>query len=55
MTAATPFHRATRITGLEISEIVQISEQAAALKAAGRDVVSLSTGEPDFPTPPHVV
>lgn len=47
--------RAERIRGLEISEIVQISEQAAALKAAGRDVVSLSTGEPDFPTPAHVI
>ena len=52
MTAA--FTRADRIRGLEVSEIVQISEEAAALRAAGRDVVSLSTGEPDFPTPAHV-
>jgi aspartate aminotransferase len=51
----TVFPRADRIRGLEVSEIVQISEAAAALKAAGRDVVSLSTGEPDFPTPAHVV
>lgn len=51
----TSFTRADRIAGLEISEIVQLSEKAAALKAAGRDVVALSTGEPDFPTPPHVV
>ncbi len=51
----TSFTRASRIAGLEISEIVQLSEKAAALKAAGRDVVALSTGEPDFPTPPHVV
>src|SRR5690606_22422143 len=51
----TPFTRAARIADLEISEIVRLSEKAAALKAAGRDVVSLSTGEPDFPTPPHVV
>lgn len=49
------FHRAERINGLEISEIVQISEQAAALKSSGHDVVSLSTGEPDFPTPVHIV
>lgn len=49
------FTRADRIRGLEVSEIVQISEEAAALKVAGRDVVSLSTGEPDFPTPAHVV
>lgn len=55
MTKAAVFTRASRIDGLDISEIVQISERAAALKVAGRDVVSLSTGEPDFPTPPHVV
>ena len=55
MTQTAAFHRAGRISRLEISEIVHISEQAAALKAAGRDVVSLSTGEPDFPTPAHVV
>lgn len=55
MTQAASFHRAERISRLEISEIVQISEQAAALQAEGRDVVSLSTGEPDFPTPPHVI
>ncbi|WP_374436419.1 pyridoxal phosphate-dependent aminotransferase [Tabrizicola sp.] len=53
MTAA--FTRADRIRGLEVSEIVQISEEAATLRAAGRDVVSLSTGEPDFPTPSHVI
>ena len=52
---AFPFRRAKRMTGLEISEIVQISERAGALKKAGRDVVSLATGEPDFPTPPHVI
>jgi aspartate aminotransferase len=55
MAMAAEFKRAERIRGLEVSEIVQISEQAAALKAAGRDVVSLSTGEPDFPTPAHVI
>ncbi len=49
------FTRSARITDLEISEIVQLSEKAAALKAAGRDVVALSTGEPDFPTPDHVI
>ena len=51
----TSFTRASRIADLEISEIVQLSEKAAALKAAGRDVVALSTGEPDFPTPDHVI
>ncbi len=29
--------------------------QARALRAAGHDVISLTLGEPDFPTPPHVI
>ncbi len=49
------FRRAPRIASLEISEIAQLSERAAALRAAGREVVALSTGEPDFPTPGHVI
>jgi aspartate aminotransferase len=49
------FRRSDRVAGIELSEIVQITERAAALKAMGRDVVALSTGEPDFPTPPHVI
>lgn len=49
------FRRAGRLDGIELSEIVQISERAARLKVEGRDILSLSTGEPDMPTPPHVV
>ncbi len=55
MTATTGFRQAERLRGLDVSEIVRISEEAAALRAAGRDVVSLSTGEPDFPTPAPVI
>ena len=55
MTAAATLRLAPRLTGLEISEIVQITERAAALKAAGQDIIALSTGEPDFPTPDHVI
>lgn len=55
MDITTSFRRASRIEALEISEIVQLSERAAAMRAGGRDVVALSTGEPDFPTPAHVV
>ncbi|MDQ2066058.1 pyridoxal phosphate-dependent aminotransferase [Xinfangfangia sp. CPCC 101601] len=51
----TRFTRATRISAIEISEIMQLTEKAAGLKVAGRDVVALTTGEPDFPTPDHVV
>lgn len=49
------FRRAGRIATIQLSEIVQLSERARALRAAGRDVVALSTGEPDFPTPVHVI
>lgn len=43
-----------RIDGIALSEIVAISEGAARMRAQGHDVLALSTGEPDFPTPPHV-
>ncbi|MEN3792255.1 pyridoxal phosphate-dependent aminotransferase [Fulvimarina sp. MAC3] len=55
MTASRTFRRSARIASLEISEIVQITERAASLRAEGRDIVALSTGEPDFPTPSHVI
>ncbi|MFC3614472.1 pyridoxal phosphate-dependent aminotransferase [Lutimaribacter marinistellae] len=55
MTGTSQFRRATRLDGIELSEIVQITERAAELRVQGVDVIALSTGEPDFPTPPHVV
>ena len=53
--SASPLRPALRMATIGLSEIVQVSEAAAALKASGRDVISLGTGEPDFPTPPHVI
>jgi len=32
-----------------------MTDRAIELRAAGRDILSLSVGEPDFATPPHVV
>jgi len=32
-----------------------MTDRAIALRDEGRDIISLSVGEPDFPTPPHVV
>jgi len=32
-----------------------MTDRAIALREEGRDIISLSVGEPDFPTPPHVV
>ena len=49
------FRRSSRAAALELSEIVKISESARALKQAGKDVLSFGTGEPDFPTPRHVI
>ncbi len=48
------FIRSDRISRIALSEIVQISEKAAHMKAQGHDVLALSTGEPDFPTPDHI-
>lgn len=50
-----PFRRANRIADVELSEILIISEAAAEMKKAGRDIISLGTGEPDFPTPTPVI
>lgn len=48
------FRAAPRLNGLAISDIVQISQKAAALARLGRDVIDLSIGEPDFATPPAI-
>jgi aspartate/methionine/tyrosine aminotransferase len=32
-----------------------MTDRAMALRAEGRDIISLSVGEPDFATPAHVV
>ena len=37
------------------SRTAAMMDRAFELKAAGRDVISLSVGEPDFATPPHVI
>ena len=36
------------------SATIAISTQARELKAAGRDIISLSAGEPDFVTPDNI-
>ena len=37
------------------SRTTAITDRATELRAQGRDIISLSVGEPDFPTPPHVI
>ena len=45
---------AQRLDRVSPSQTIAISTKARALKAAGRDVISLSAGEPDFDTPQNV-
>jgi len=37
------------------SRTTAITDRAIELRAEGRDIISLSVGEPDFATPPHVI
>ncbi|EAT58458.1 pyridoxal phosphate-dependent aminotransferase [Chlorobium ferrooxidans] len=43
-----------RVLSMQESQTMRISNLAGKMKAEGKDVVSLSAGEPDFPTPDHV-
>ncbi len=45
---------AARLNKISPSQTIAISTKARALKAAGRDVIGLSAGEPDFDTPENV-
>lgn len=44
-----------RIASIAESATLKVDSKAKALKAAGRPVVSFAAGEPDFPTPEHIV
>jgi len=45
---------AARVQRIAPSATVGMTARALALKAEGRDIISLSVGEPDFPTPAHI-
>lgn len=45
---------AARLDKISPSQTIAISSKARALKAAGRDIISLSAGEPDFDTPRNI-
>lgn len=45
---------ADRVNRIEQSPTLKISAKAKAMKAAGIDVIDLSVGEPDFPTPDNI-
>lgn len=43
-----------RVNKIKPSPTLAVSARAAALKAEGKDVIGLGTGEPDFDTPEHI-
>ncbi len=45
---------ADRVAQLKPSATLAVSAKAQELKAQGKDILSLSVGEPDFPTPEHI-
>ncbi len=45
----------SRLGRLQDSPTLAVAAKAAQLAASGRDIISLAVGEPDFPTPPHIV
>lgn len=48
-------HLSEALCRIEASPTTAMTDRATALREAGRDIISLSVGEPDFPTPPHVI
>jgi LL-diaminopimelate aminotransferase len=51
----TAFRPARRILDLPPYLFAEIDKKIAAVKATGADVISFGIGDPDFPTPPHIV
>ena len=43
-----------RIKRIKPSPTLAVTQRANELKAAGRDIVGLGAGEPDFDTPEHI-
>jgi aspartate aminotransferase len=46
---------ASRLRDVSPSATLSLAQKAREMAAAGHDVVSLTAGEPDFPTAPHVI
>jgi len=53
-TSATPSFLAQRVLSAKPSATAEMTRLANQLKRDGRDVIALSQGEPDFPTPEHI-
>lgn len=46
---------ASRLAAVKPSASIAAKARADALRAAGRDIIDFTVGEPDFPTPTHIV
>ena len=46
---------ASRLSRIKPSPTIAVATKARELKAAGRDVIGLGAGEPDFDTPQHII
>ncbi len=49
------FKPAQRLSDVKVSASAAMTDRARTLRAAGARIISLSVGEPDFPTPPHAI
>ena len=43
-----------RVSNVKPSPTMAVTAKAAELRAAGKDIIGLGAGEPDFPTPAHI-
>ena len=43
-----------RVKAVKPSPTLAITARAAAMRAAGKDIIGLGVGEPDFDTPDHI-
>lgn len=48
------FRKSSALARIQPSATIAITQKARDMRAAGRDVISLSIGEPDFDTPDHI-
>ena len=44
----------TRVSSIKPSPTIAVTAKARELKEAGKDVIGLGAGEPDFDTPEHI-
>lgn len=56
MTTSPPDRQtASRLSGIAPFHVMELLTRAKALEAAGRDIIHMEVGEPDFPTPQPIV